>query len=142
MVSKGVKMNIVLRLVLIVVSLITAAFVIKKIRKSEFVIQDTLYWIFFTLFVLVLAIFPQISYFFSNLIGFDSPSNFIFVSFIFLLVIKVFLLSVKISRLETKLNHFAQKYAIDHVNLSDKNVSESNSNNDSKQKSDKICEHV
>ena len=102
-----------LRIVLFVASVVTALFVFRKIRKSQFVIEDTLFWIFFCVLLLVLSIFPKISFFFANLLGFQAPVNFIFVVFIFLLVAKVFLLSVKLSKTETKLNELIQKVAIE-----------------------------
>ena len=102
-----------LRIVLLVASVMTAVFVLRKIRKAQFAIDDALYWVFFCGFLLLLSVFPGISYFFSDLIGFMSPSNFIFVVFIFLLLIKMFLLSVKMSNMQTKLNNLIQKYALD-----------------------------
>lgn len=107
-------MSVALRVVLVIVSLLTAFFVIRKIRKSQFKITDSLYWIFFIVFLLVISIFPQITYYFSGLLGFESPSNFVFVVFIFLLLIKIFLNSVKTSKLENTLSDLIQKYAIDH----------------------------
>lgn len=103
----------ILRIVLFVASAITAIFVFRKIRKSQFVIEDTLFWMFFCALLLVLSIFPKISFFFADLLGFQAPVNFIFVVFIFLLVVKVFLLSVKLSKTETKLNELIQKFAIE-----------------------------
>ena len=107
-------MPLVLRIALLVASVITAIFVFSKIRKSHFVIEDTLYWIFFCALLLVLSIFPKVSYFCADLLGFQAPVNFIFVVFIFLLVVKVFLLSVKLSKTETKLNELIQKIAIEN----------------------------
>lgn len=107
-------MPINLRIILVVVSFLTAFFMIRKLRKTHFVIEDTIFWVFFSFLLLILSLFPQICYFFAGLLGFDAPSNFIFVVFIFLLLTKIFLMSVKISKLETKLTNVIQKYAIDH----------------------------
>lgn len=101
-----------LRMVLFIASVITALFVFRKIRKSQFFIEDTLFWILFCILLLVLSIFPGISFFFADLLGFQAPVNFIFVIFIFLLVTKVFLLSVKLSKTETKLNELIQKISV------------------------------
>lgn len=103
-----------LRLLLIIASLITMIFVFRKIRKAQFVVEDTLYWLFFCLFLLVLSIFPQLSFTLAKLCGFEAASNFVFVSIIFLLLVKLFLMSVKISKLENKMNQLVQKYALDH----------------------------
>lgn len=104
-----------LRLTLFAVSVVIAIFVFRKIRKAQFVIEDSLYWIFFFVFLLVLSIFPGISSFCASLIGIESPANFVFLMFIFLLLIKIFFLSLKVSKLQTKLEQLVSKYAIDNA---------------------------
>ncbi|MBQ6552733.1 MAG: DUF2304 domain-containing protein [Clostridia bacterium] len=106
-------MSLVLRIILIAVSLLTLIFVFVKIRKSQFYVSDTLFWLFFCVFLLVIGIFPQIPSFFANLIGFQAPSNFVFVAIIFLLLVKMFLMSVKLSRLEDKLSRLVSRQALD-----------------------------
>ncbi len=107
-------MNLGLIITLIVASVITAAFVVRKIIKSQFKIGDTLYWILFCLLLLIMSVFPKTVSFVSVLIGFESPSNFIFVAIIFLLLVKIFLLDVRVAKIEDKLTKLAQKYAIDN----------------------------
>ena len=106
-------MSLVLRLILIGVSLLTLIFVLVKIRKSHFTISDTLFWLFFCLDLLVIGIFPQIPAFFAGLLGFQAPSNLVFVGIIFLLLVKMFLMSVKLSRLEDKLSRLVSRQALD-----------------------------
>ncbi|MCF0141996.1 MAG: DUF2304 domain-containing protein [Parasporobacterium sp.] len=103
-----------LRIVLMAASVITAFFVIRKIRKAQFTIGDTLFWLVFCLMLLVLSIFPSVSFAVSEWLGFQSNANFIFLLIIFLLLIKIFLLDAKVSTLQGKLIKFAEKYAIDH----------------------------
>lgn len=110
----------VLFIVLLAVSFLTAVFMIRKVRREQFLIQDTLYWIFFCLILIVLSVFPRVSVFFADLLGFEAPQNFVFVAIIFLLLIKIFLLSVKTSVLESKLNELIETYAIDRQEVSDK----------------------
>ena len=95
-------------------SVITAIFVFIKIKKSQFKIGDTLYWLLFCLFLLVMSIFPKVIYWVSDKIGFESPSNFIFVIIIFLLLVKIFLLDARVSKNEDKLTKLSQRYAIDN----------------------------
>ena len=106
-------MSLVLRIILIAVSLLTLFFVLIKIRKAQFTISDTLFWLFFCVFLLVIGIFPQIPFFFAKLIGFQAPSNLVFVAIIFLLLVKMFLMSVKLSRLEDKLSRLVSRRALD-----------------------------
>ncbi len=107
-------MNRGLIIALIVASIITAIFVLRKIKKSQFKIGDTLYWLFFCLFLLLMSIFPKVVFWISDLIGFEAPSNFIFVAIIFLLLVKIFLLDARVSKNEDKLTKLTQKYAIDN----------------------------
>lgn len=109
-------MSLSLRIVILVVSLLTAAFVFRKIKKSQFVIGDTLFWLFFCLMLLVMCVFPQLPAFFSGLIGFESTSNFIFMCIIFLLLVKIFLMDVRISKSQARFESLVQKYAIDNAN--------------------------
>ena len=61
-----------------------------------------------------MGIFPKAIYWVSDLIGFEAPSNFIFVVIIFLLLIKIFLLDARLAKVEDKQIKLAQKYAIDN----------------------------
>lgn len=106
-------MSLTLRIILIAFSVLTFIFVVGKLRKTQFFISDTLYWLLFGLLLLVFGIFPQVPIFFSRLIGIESPSNFVFAAIIFLLIVKMFLMSVKLSILENKLARVAQRYALD-----------------------------
>lgn len=107
-------MNRGLIITLVLACVITVVFVFKEIKKSHFKIGDTLYWLLFCLLLLVMSVFPKGIYRISEIIGFESPSNFIFVAIIFLLLIKIFLIDIRLARLEDKLTKLAQKYAVDN----------------------------
>ncbi len=107
-------MNRGLIIALIVGSVVTAIFVLRKIKKSQFKIGDTLYWLFFCLFLLLMSVFPRVIFSISDFVGFESPSNFIFVAIIFLLLVKIFLLDARVAKVEDKLTKLVQKYAIDN----------------------------
>ena len=80
-------MSIVLRIALIVVSALVRYFVLKKIRKAQLEIDDSIYWIVFSVLLLVISIFPGIAIEASKLLGVRSPANFVFLVMIFLLLI-------------------------------------------------------
>ena len=105
-------MRIEFRLLLVLVSIITFIYTLKKIRKSQFQIEDSLYWIIVSFGLVVLAIFPGIAFFFSELIGIESPANFIFLVIIFILMIKLFSLSLKLSQTEERLKVLVQQLAV------------------------------
>lgn len=116
-------MSLTLRIILIVVSLLTTAFMIRKIRQSKVQIEDTLFWFFFSLLLVVISVFPGIPAFFATLFGVASPVNFIFLFIIFLLLVKLFYNTLRISQLDNKLKILTQKTAIEQ-NLFEQEKSE------------------
>ena len=105
-------MNIVLRIALIVVSALVMFFVLKKIRKAQLEIDDSIYWIVFALLLLVVSVFPDIAVWASKLLGVKSPANFVFLVMIFLVLIKLFQISIDLSVQKHRLNHLVQKLAL------------------------------
>ncbi len=87
-------------------------FVLRKIKKSEMQSDDSVFWFLFAASFVLLAVFPQIAFFFANLLGIESPANFIFLYAIGILLIKVFSLSTKIAHLRLKLNALVQEIAL------------------------------
>lgn len=105
-------MSTILRVVLIVISVLVAIYTIRRIRKSHLNIDDSVYWIAFSVILLVMSIFPQIAAFFAHLIGIDSTVNFVFLFVIALVFIKLFQLAVDLSITKHRLNHLIQRIAI------------------------------
>lgn len=105
-------MSLVLRIILIVVAVLSFIFVIRKIRKSQIRIEDSLFWLVISFGVLILGIFPQVAYWLSEAIGIMSPVNLVFLVFVFLLLFKVFILTVQISQQQEKIKNLAQHIAI------------------------------
>lgn len=105
-------MSLLLQGILIACSVLVFLYMLHKIRKSQIDISDSIFWIFFSVVLFVISIFPQIPILFSKTFGIQSPANFIFLIIIFMLIIKVFLLSVKISFLDNKIKTLAQEMSI------------------------------
>lgn len=105
-------MNTVLRITLIVISALVAVYTIRKIRKSQLGIDDSVFWIGFSVLLLVMSIFPQIPTYFSRLLGFMSPINFVLLLVIFLVLIKLFKLAIDLSVTKQRLNSLIQRIAI------------------------------
>lgn len=104
-----------LRVCLIVASVLTMVMIMHKIRRAKARIEDSIFWVLFSLILIVFSVFPGVAYWMSDLVGTYSPSNFIFTLVIFLLLVKVFSLSVRLSQLETKLNELVQRIALDQL---------------------------
>lgn len=105
-------MSYTLRTVLLAASVLALIYVLRKIRKAQIQLQDSLFWIFLSVVFVIMGAFPQVVYALTRMFGFQAPVNLIFLVMIFILLIKVFLSSIKISQLENKLDTLVQELAV------------------------------
>ena len=98
-------MSFYLRILLIVFAVGFCIYVIRKIRKAQMKIEGAIYWIFLAAMLLLLSIF-------ANIIGIESPVNFIYLVIIFMALEKIFSLSVKSSQLEYQISILTAEIAI------------------------------
>ena len=105
-------MSSALRVFLLVCAVLVLVFVIRKIKKSEFETMDAIFWLLFIVVIALLAFFPGIAYALSKILGFDSPSNFVFLCVVAILLIRVFSLNAKIAHLRAKTNSLIQEFAL------------------------------
>ena len=103
-------MTIWFQIVLIFVSLATVTFILRGIRKSQVQINDSLFWIFFSLVLLVFSVFPKLAEIIARALGIVSAGNFLFI--IFLLLINQYQLTVRLSKLDTKFKNLVQTIAL------------------------------
>lgn len=113
-------LSLIFRLLLLIVSVCTAVFFLRKIRKAKVQIHDVVFWLIFSIVLIILSVFPGIIGFFSRFLGIQSPVNFLFLIIIFLLLIHQFSLTLRVSMLEEKLNHLGRTYALDRANYKEK----------------------
>lgn len=105
-------MSIALRLSLIVCSLLILFFVMRRIKKSGLEITDSIFWLFISVALIVIAVFPQIAYCAADLLGFDAPVNFVFCCGIIVLLVRTFAQDQKICQLKKRLMTLAQEEAL------------------------------
>lgn len=105
-------MSIVLRFILMIASVITFMVIVRKIRNAKVQIETSLFWILFAGALLLLSIFPEIAIWSAEILGIQSPANFIFLFVIFILLFHQFINSLKISTLENKLKELTQELAV------------------------------
>ncbi len=106
-------MALVFRLLLIIVSILTTLYMLRKIRQAKLQIEYAIFWLIFAGLLIIFSIFPWIVNIFTNLIGMQAPVNFIFLFVIFILLMKLFLVTIELSQLEYKVKELAQKMAIE-----------------------------
>lgn len=106
-------MTLTLRVVLVLVSLMTLLFVMRKVRSSKIRLEDSMAWLLFSGVLFVLSVFPGIFDFLAELAGVYSTVNFVFLFFIFVLLILCFSLNMKVSQMDTKIKELTQLLAIE-----------------------------
>ena len=108
-------MSLGIRIALLVGALAMFIFVLRSIKKSKMRIEDALFWIFLSVVILLMSIFPVIATAPAALFGFQAPVNFVFLLFIAILLVKCFTMSRHTSQLETKIKELSQQIAIDRL---------------------------
>lgn len=113
-------MDKILQIILIIGSVIFTGFIILKTSKNKLNYKLTILWLFFSVFIVGLAIFPQIIIWLSQTIHIETPVNALFLIFIFLLIIVLFYISVEISKMQNKITILIQEKALLNKKLEEK----------------------
>ena len=108
-------MSMLLRIVLLISAIIVFLFMLRNVKRSKMRIEDTLFWVFLSVFVLLLAIFPQIITALAAALGIASEQNFLFLLFIFLALASGYFTARSNSDQETKLRELTQQIALDRL---------------------------
>lgn len=111
-------------IVLVVCAICAFAYILRKIRKSEITIADSTFWFLFAASLVLLAVFPQIAFFFSDVLQIQSPSNFVFLYVIAVLVIREFVSTVELAKLRARLTALTQREALDELSIREQNESD------------------
>lgn len=106
-------MTPIFRILLIVVSLLTTYYILKRIRQSKLQIEYAIFWILFSGVLIVFSLFPWLVSMFTRMIGMQLPVNFIFLLFIFVLLAKLFFMTIELSTLENKVKDLTQELALE-----------------------------
>lgn len=78
-------------------------------------IEDSLFWVGLSLLILVLSLVPDLGIWFADMLGVQSPVNFVLLFFIAVLLVKCFFLARQVSQLENKVKELAQRIAVDRL---------------------------
>lgn len=117
------KMTLYFRALLLLAALVLLLIVLRSIRRSKLVIADSLFWFFFAAVLVVLAIFPEIAFFASNLLGVQSPVNLVYLVVIGVLMWRQLRLTLRVSALDTRLEELTQQIALDEHDQNPQNPS-------------------
>ena len=104
-------------ILLVLGSVLTFLYIMRLIRKSTVRIEDTFFWIFFAIILIILSLFPDLAYHIAHRLGFQAPINLVYVVIIFVLIVNQFAMSLKISRLTIKQKELTQQLAINNHSI-------------------------
>ena len=71
-----------------------------------------MFWFLLALVLIVMALFPQLVYLFSNALGFESPANFVFLCMLAVVIFRQLTVSVENARLRNKVTQLTQAIAL------------------------------
>ena len=93
-------MTPVFRIILIVVSILSTWYILKKIRQSKLQIEYAIFWIIFSGVLVIISLFPWLVSLFTRLLGMQ------------LLLVKLFMMTIELSTLENKVKDLTQELAL------------------------------
>lgn len=105
-------MSLTLRILLIVAAAFVLVFIVRKLRKSQIQVLDSIFWLLLAFGFVLFAVFPQVAYGLSSILGFESPSNFVFLAVIALMVMHDFSTTVKLAELRDRVSSLVQEIAL------------------------------
>lgn len=116
-------MSIYLRIILVVISMLSMLNILKRVRKSKLQIEYSIFWIVFSILLILVAVFPQPMFVLTQILGIQSPANMVFLFVIFILLIKLFNMTIEVSQLQYKQQELVQKIALDENKKTEKKSS-------------------
>ena len=106
-------MTVIFRVILVIVSILTMAFMMRKIRQAKVQIEAALFWVIMALVLVGFSLFPAVADACAHLLGIYSTPNFLFLFMIFLLIVKVFGMTLQMSQMESRQKELVQRIALD-----------------------------
>jgi len=106
-----IKLSII-RIALIVTSLAFVAVIVRLVKRKQLTMKYSFLWIILLFVILLCAVLPVIPYRVSDILGFETPANFIFLVAIFFLLAITLSLSIIVSKQQRKIATLVQELAI------------------------------
>ena len=102
----------IVRIALIATSLAFASVIVRLVKQKQLTMKYSFLWIILLFVILLCAILPIIPYRISDILGFETPANFIFLVAIFFLLAIALSLSIIVSKQQRKITTLIQEVAI------------------------------
>ena len=97
---------------MVLLSLLFLIFIIKLIRSSTFTLENSLLWLGIGVVMLLFSIFPIIPEYFSDLLGFETMSNFLLVMAVLFSLIQLIIFTKHITKQNNEIKSLIQEVSI------------------------------
>ena len=101
-----------LKVALIVFAIVWFIVIISNIRKEKISVRYSLFWLFSTLVILLVGLFPDIILYFNNFLGFEVMSNFVIGLLISLLLLITFILTIIVTKQKNQIKILIQEISL------------------------------
>jgi hypothetical protein len=108
-----------LQISLIFLCVLLLFLLINMIKKYELQLKYALLWFVVVIIMIALSLVPQIAFYFTDIFGFQAPSNFVFLVGILSGMVIIFSLTVSISNSSNKLRQMSQEMGLLKQQLND-----------------------
>ena len=115
-------MSITLRILLIICSILSFVFCIRRIKQSKLKVTNSVVWMLGSLMLILMSIFSGAVEWISEQLGFIAPVNFVFLIMIAFLLIQVFIDNIRISALNEKIKDLDHYIALNELENKEKNI--------------------
>lgn len=105
-------MSFLLQIIVIAFCIALAAYVLHLVAKERLLLKYSLLWLLLVIVLLLGSVFPEALFSLSNVMGFETPSNFVFFLGLFCLLAIVLSLSVIASKQTLKIKNLTQRIAL------------------------------
>jgi hypothetical protein len=100
---------------LLIISALFFVYIFIAVRKKALLLRDSLLWMLMALVMLLLAIFPGIAVWLSELIGIETPSNLVFFAALIMVLVLLFRQTAAMSKMTTQIARLTQEIALMQV---------------------------
>jgi hypothetical protein len=100
------------RIFIIAISLLFIVFIVALVSRSRLLLKYSLLWLALSVLVCICAVFPQPLYALSDLLGFQTAANFIYLIGLFFLLAIALSLSVIVSKQTANIKTLIQEIAL------------------------------
>lgn len=117
-------MSPLLRIEMLILALTVIAVIVHSVNKKKMCVGYSLVWIFISILIITIAVFPGIVFWFCEILGIETPSNLVYLFGILALLMITFMQTGILSKQSERIKHLTQMISIERYEKEEKNAHE------------------